>query len=184
MTDNYIVLRPSRSLFGGPLKALIVLDGIPLYSDGWSVVRTLPASEITSLTVLPGNQGYVRYGEAAQGGIIFVNTLSDDPNLMKLRTKWTLQNKKDNMLLPISIYRPYREFYCPTKFDNENDPAVQSRSTVFWDPEVYFNGKDPVKIKFNNLKHSGPVIITINGVSFNNLAGTGRASYQVSKINK
>jgi hypothetical protein len=84
------------------------------------------------------------------------------------------------MLLPISIYRTEKEFYQPTKFDTEYNPVIQSRSTTFWKSEVYFNGKEPARIKFTNLQHHGPVIITINGVSFNNLAGTGRFSYLVN----
>lgn len=184
MTDDFIILRPPRSMFGGPAYALVVLDGMPIYYNGWGIVRTIPPGEVTSLTILVGKQGYTMFGEAAQGGIIFVNTRGDNPNLMKLRTKWIMQNKQSDMLLPIDIYRSNIEFYCPTKFETEGDPAVRSRSTVFWAPEVYFNGKDPVMIKYNNLKHCGPVMIRINGVSFNNLAGTGRAGYQVSRTNR
>ncbi|MCX6321503.1 MAG: carboxypeptidase-like regulatory domain-containing protein [Bacteroidia bacterium] len=179
MTDDYIILRPPRSLFGGVVPALIVLDGVPRYSDGWRTVRSTSPNEITSLTVLMGSQAYARYGGAAQGGVIFVNTMSNDPTFMKLRTDWKLQHKKDNMLLPISIYRPYIEFYSPTKADIDIDPTLQNRSTIFWNPEVYFDGKEPVKIKYINLKHHGPALITINGISFNNLVGTGRASYRV-----
>jgi len=99
---------------------------------------------------------------------------------MKIRTDWKLQHNKDKMLLPISIYRPGKEFYKPAKFDIEKDPEIQRRSTIYWESEVYFNGKEPVKIKYLNLKHHGPVIITINGASVNNLVGTGRAKYMVN----
>ena len=179
MTINSIVLRPSRSLFGGSIPALIVFNGMPLYSDGWQIVRTTPPGDLTSLTILMGDQGTALYGMEAAGGVIFVNTMSADPSLMKIRTDWKLQHKKDNMLLPISIYRPYIEFYNPKKEDIIIDPTLQNRSTIFWKSEVYFDGKEPVKIKYINLKHHGPAIITINGASFNNLVGTGRASYRV-----
>jgi hypothetical protein len=39
--------------------------------------------------------------------------------------------------------------------------------------------KEPVKIKFPNLKKQGKVKIIINGVSSNNLLGTGKMSYNV-----
>ena len=83
------------------------------------------------------------------------------------------------MLQPIKIYRSNIEFYNPTKFDVENDPVIQSGSTYYWNPEVYFNGKNPIKISYLNLNHKGPVLITINGVSVYNLIGTGKASYRV-----
>jgi hypothetical protein len=133
------------------------------------------------LTILPGGQGFYQYGEAAGGGIIFVNTRSSDPSFQRIHTEWKLQNSNDKMLLPISIYRSGVEFYSPSKANIESDPMLGSRSTIFWDPQVYFNGKDPVNIKFTNLKRQGPVIITVNGVSFNNLFGTGKSSYLVSE---
>jgi hypothetical protein len=179
LTDKFVVLRFPRSFFGGSVAALIVLDGMPLHYNGWDYVRMMPANELTSLTILFGDQGYARYGAEAQGGIIFVNTRSNDPNLQKIRTDWKLQHFKDKMLLPISLYRPEKEFYKPTKFDIENNPMIAGLSTIFWQSYIYFNGNEPVKISYNNLKHRGPVIITINGVSDNNLVGTGRASYTV-----
>ena len=104
MTDNFIILHFPRSFFGGPVTALMVLDGMPLYTwDGWSLVRTIPPGQITSLTILFGSQGYTRYGKLAQGGVIFINTRSDDPNLLRIRTHWILQNEKDYMLVPINI---------------------------------------------------------------------------------
>jgi hypothetical protein len=179
MNDNYVILRPPRSIITSPVPALVVLDGMPLYFQGWSHVNSLSASEVTSLTVLIGKQGYARYGEAAQGGIIFVNTRADNPSLASIRTKWLLQNKKDKMLLPISIYRPNIEFYSPAGKEIDIDPVLQSRSLIYWDPEISFNGKEPVTIKYTNLKRRGPVIITINGVSVANQFGTGRSGYTV-----
>jgi len=83
------------------------------------------------------------------------------------------------MAVPFEIYRPTIEFYRPTKIVSDIDPIIQNRATVFWKSEVYFNGKEPVKINFTNLKRRGPVSITIHGVSSNDLMGTGKAGYLV-----
>jgi hypothetical protein len=179
MNDNYIVLRPPRSILGGGIPAMVVLDGMPLYSGGWPIAKTINPGEITSLTILFGSQASFRYGMQAAGGVIFINTRISDPSLQKLRTEWKLQNSKDKMLLPINIYRPGIEFYSPSASVMEFDPMLLNRSTIFWDSQVYFNGKDPVHLKFTNLKHQGPVIITVNGASFNNLVGSGKGSYIV-----
>ena len=160
-------------------KCLIVLDGQPLYNQSFDLVKTILPGDITSFTVLKGKGGYARYGEQAKDGVIFINTVSQNPSLMKVRTKWISQNAKDKMLVPIDLYRPNIEFYNPTKHDIESDPTFQSRATILWQPEVYFDGKEPVKIKYSNLKHAGSILITINGVSVNNLIGSGRAGYQV-----
>jgi hypothetical protein len=179
MTNEYVVIIPPRSFLGGAIPALIVVDGTPIYSDGWMYAKTIQPGEITSLTILKGTQGTTLYGMEAAGGVIFINTRSRDPNLMKIRTNWRLQHTKDKMLLPIRIYRSGIEFYSPTKLEIQNDPVIHNRSLIFWDPEVYFNGKEPVKIKYNNLLRQGPVVITLNGASFNNLVGTGKAGYMV-----
>jgi hypothetical protein len=178
ITLDNITLNSSASYLHGTTPALIVLDGMPLNS-GWSAVSSIPPSQLTSLTIVKGISGFSMYGQDALGGVIFVNTMSSDPNLMKLRSEWVSQNKNDKMLVPINIYRPSIEFYTPTKLENEIDPMFRNRATIYWESEVYFDGKEPVKIKYPNLNHNGPVIITINGASVNNLIGSGRAGYMV-----
>jgi hypothetical protein len=86
------------------------------------------------------------------------------------------------MLLPIAIYRSNIEFYNPSREEVDRDPQIQSSPTIFWKSEIYFNGKESVKIKYPNLKatnRDGKEIITINGVSSGNMSGSGRASYKV-----
>jgi hypothetical protein len=179
ITPNFIYLKSTRSILKGPIPALIVLDGMPIIDQGWPRVNTIPPAEITSLTILESKNGFIRYGEVAQGGVIFVNTRSSNPNLVKNRIKWMAQNSNDKMMVPISIYRPEVEFYNPTKVELANNPLLQNRATIFWQSELYFGGKDPVKIKIPNLKHRGPVVITVNGVSVDNLVGSGRGRYIV-----
>jgi hypothetical protein len=94
-------------------------------------------------------------------------------------TDWKNQNKSKNQLTPINIFRQNVEFYNPSRLEIEDNLVLSDRPTVYWNPEVYFDGNNPVKIKYLNLKNTGPVLITINGASVNNLIGTGRASYSV-----
>jgi len=179
------ILRTSFDLKSAMIRAnlgmgglLIVLDGQPLYNQTFDYIKTIPTSEITSITVLKGKGGFTMYGESAKFGVIFI-TRDLNSSLMKVRTKWVSQNAKDKMLVPIDIYRKTIEYYNPTKVDLDTDPTLQSRATILWESEVYFDGKEPVKIKYTNLNHNGPVVITINGASVNNLVGTGSASYMV-----
>jgi hypothetical protein len=179
ITPENIYLRSIRSVIKGPNPALIVLDGMPIYEQGWPRVNMIPPSEVTSLTILHSKTGVIRYGEVAMGGVIFINTRSSNPDLAKIRTKWNMQNKNDKMMVPINIYRPHVAFYNPTRADLESNPLLQGRATIYWQSEVYFGGKEPVKIRFPNLKHKGPVVITVNGMSVDNLVGSGRGRYVV-----
>jgi hypothetical protein len=161
-------------------EALIILDGQPLYepegSSSWDMVSTLSPSEISSLTFLDRKAGFTRYGEAALHGVIFINTYAANPSLNQVKTKWIRQNEKDKMLVPFEIYHPYKEFYCPTKLDYDSNLLFQNRATIYWNPEVYFNGNEPVKIKFNNPKSKGTVSIILNGISFTDFMGSEKKS--------
>ncbi len=155
MNDNIIVLRPPRSFFGGAVPALVVLDGMPIYGNGWSYVRTISTSDVTSLTILPGGQASFRYGMSAAGGVIFINTRSSDPSLQKAHTEWKLQHSDNKMLLPISLYRREKDFYAPSRTEIDIDPILKARATILWDPQVYFNGKDPVSYQVYQSDASG-----------------------------
>jgi hypothetical protein len=181
ISEKYVILRPPFSMIGGGLPAVFVLDGLNLpLQAGWEQVKTISPYDLSSLTILFGSRGTTKYGMDAAGGVIFVNTYVRNPGLMDLRLKWMQQNKNDKMLIPIGIFRAEKEFYVPTKLEINNDPVIQRRSTILWKSDVYFNGKDPVKMKYINLKRRGPAIITINGVSTNNLVGSGRSRYIVN----
>ncbi len=172
-TDDFenIILEPYSKY---PFPAYIILDGNPVNAKAgtWTRASKIIPSNLKSLTV------YRKFT-----GVIFLNSLKydHDPKLAKRYNDWAIKSKKDKLLLPITVYRPYKEYYNPTKAELDINPTLQDRATIFWDPEVFCDVKEPVKIKFPNTNHQGPVLITINGVSFNNLAGTGRAGYKVQK---
>jgi hypothetical protein len=173
-----IYFRQSHSLFGPRAKALIVLDGMTVYG-GWAEVRTLPTNQIKSISILYGAQGHLIYGEDGSGGVIFIET--NRSGFATVRTDWKVQNKNKNLLTPISIFRQYIEFYNPTQSEIVGNPVFRDRPTIYWNPEVYFDGKAPVKLKYTNPKCGSErkMKIIINGVSSNNLIGTANESYSV-----
>lgn len=179
ITEKYVFLRPPRSILKGAVPALVVLDGMPLYGSGWEMVQGINPSEITSFTVVRDSRGYTRYGEAAQGGIIFVNTRSSDPDFYKEKTEWRTQHDNNKILMPIYLYRPEKEFYIPTRFNVENNPSISYNPTVYWAPEITSEGKGPVKLSFFNPKRRGTYLIRINGATVDNLTGSGTGSYIV-----
>jgi hypothetical protein len=174
----FIFFRQNHSFFGGNVPVMIVLDGMSL-DNGWEQVRTLPPNQLSSISVLNGTQGHIIYGEEASGGVIFINT--NKSGFANIRTDWKTQDKSNNMLVPIKLFRPNIEFYNPTRSEIESDSALKGRATVYWNPELSFDGKDPVRIKYINPVRSARMIITINCVSLNNLIGTAKAGYWVNE---
>lgn len=157
---------------------LIVLDDIPQYFNGWAAVKHLLPSDLKSITKIGGIEGSSRYGSDGARGVIFVNTLysNSNPELDKRYQAWLTRNNKDRMFRIINVYRPFKEFYNPSKKEMANNQKLQNRPTIYWNPMVHFD-KKPVKIKFPNLAKQGKVMITINGVSKSTLAGSCRLIY-------
>jgi len=172
-----------RSKGETPSNALIVLDGNPLPLDyGWSMVNYMRPKDLKSLTILKGIDGFYRYGINAMGGVIFITSRPwNDQEFDKRYFDWSMRNNHDMMYSHINIYRYNVEFYNPNKAEIDSYPELQDRPTIYWNPIVYFNGKDPVKIKYLNNYKQGPIMVTINGVSTNNLVGSSKFSYRVQK---
>ena len=171
-----IYFRQTHSFFGGRIPVLLVLDDMPVY-EGWAAIRTFPTDQISSISVLDGPQGYIIYGEIGSGGVIFINSIKS--GIANVRTDWISQNRNNNLLTPIYLFRQNVEFYNPARSDTMENPALKDRTTIYWNPEVYFDGISPVKIKYLNPMRNTKMQIVINGVSLDNLSGTGKGSYAV-----
>jgi alpha-2-macroglobulin-like protein len=180
MDNDTIILNRSTSITIEAKPAFIVLDGVPIGKRGWSIVSSMLPSDIKSITILKSQEGFYQYGYDAIGGVIFVNTMYHDfdPKLQERYNIWLNRNEKSILYSQIDIYRTYRKFYNPSKSELAINPFLQERPTIYWNPLVYFD-KEPVKIKFPNLKKQGKVKVIINGVSSNNLIGTAETSYTI-----
>jgi hypothetical protein len=154
---------------------------MPLFNSGWRIVHDIPPYQISSISILDGTQGHTIYGEEASGGVILINT--NKSGFTNIRTDWKTQDKSNNMLVPLKLFRPNIEFYNPTRSEIENDPALNGRATVYWNPEIYFNGQNPVKIKYINPLRNAKMRIVINGVSLNYMIGNQIDSYSVKENN-
>ncbi|MFN8254147.1 MAG: hypothetical protein U0W24_00565 [Bacteroidales bacterium] len=177
-----VYLIPPQSILDPYIPALIVLDGFPLYTNGWEQVRNLNARNLKSVTVLKSMEAYYRYGAYALGGVIFINTMDGtiDPEFEKRYNIWLEKSSKllnDQLKVPFSIYRPSIEYYNLKKEDVPSSTLFKERKTIYWNSKVYFDGKEPVKISYPNLNRHGSVIVTINGISANNLVGNARYKY-------
>lgn len=183
ITGGQVFFNPARgpkyASSGGPIHPAVpvvfIVDGVP---DVYDNVCAIHPSNIVSLVVI---KDYVD-----GGGVVMVTTKTKNPYLLKLQADWKIKHSKDKILLPIRIYRTNVEFYNPTKAEVDINPKLQHTPTIFWKQEIYCDGQTPVIIKYPNLKNvkqDKTVIITINGISPNNMAGTGRASYKVLNLN-
>jgi TonB-dependent SusC/RagA subfamily outer membrane receptor len=158
--------------------ALIVVDDIPIYNNTYYPIAQMNATDIASITVLKGPQGFAIYGNGASDGVIIVTTKLGnkingiiDPN--------DKPEPVDNNLKQVRIFRSEVEYYIPTREQVEIVPEYQFRPTLLWKSDVYLDGSDPVLFKYPNNLGKGTVFIFVNGVSMTNLVGSGKDSYKM-----
>ena len=158
--------------------ALFVVDEVPVFDRTYYPIAQMPASDIASVTVIKGPQGYNKYGNDASHGVIIVTTKTGNRiNGIKNPDDGTETENPDYK--PARIFRSEIEFYTPTKEQVELISEYQFRPTLLWKSDVYLDGSGPVKFSYPNNLGSGRVMIFINGVSLTNLVGSGRISYSV-----
>ena len=175
--EKKIYLRAAAySLRGGYNPALVIIDNDPIYSNTYELIATLPASQIVSITIIKGPQGFARYGYPALGGIVFVSTKSRSGIINNIPYDPDL--KEGNMKF-VRLFRNDTEYYIPTKEEVNLIPEYRSRPTLLWQSELYVNKSGPIKIKYPNNMTKGTAIVIVNGVSVTNQVGTGRYIYQV-----
>ncbi len=180
MKEKRIYLRPAPNLRGITPPALLVFDDIPIWEKTYSLIADMPASQISSVTALKGNQGYAVYGESAVGGVVFITTRYKKMGDGDLAEEDFAPTKpEDDLMKAISIFRTEAEYYIPRKEDVATIPEYQFRPTIYWKDEVLLDGNGPVTITFPNHMLAGKVVVTANGVSFTNMPGAAKTSYVI-----
>ncbi len=158
--------------------ALFVVDNVPVFDRTYYPIAQMLASEIASITVLKGPQGFAQFGNDASNGVIMVTTKIGnringiiDPN-DESKPGYNLVNQ-------VRVFRTEVEYYIPTKEQVELVPEYQLRPTLLWKSDVYLDGSGPIKFEYPNNLGNGTVLIFVNGVSLTNLVGSNRFSYKI-----
>ena len=157
---------------------LFVVDDTPIIERTYAPIAQMPASEIVSVTVIKGPQGFARYGNDASNGMILVTTKTGN-RINGINNPEEKNGTEDNSFESTRIFRSEVEYYIPTKEQIELVPEYQFRPTLLWQSDVYLDGSGPVKIKYPNNMGNGSVMVFVNGVSLTNQIGSGRGSYSI-----
>jgi alpha-2-macroglobulin-like protein len=173
-----IYLRAIQYFTRGYIPALFVVDGSPIYDKTYMPITSMPASEIASVSVLSGMQGFGIFGNEAYGGVIFVTTKTGN------RINGGIDPDKesrpsDYLMKQVRLFRTETEYYTPTKKEIALIPEYQFRPTILWKNDVFIDSTGSVKLKYPNNLVKGTAIILVNGVSFTKLIGSNRYSYKV-----
>jgi hypothetical protein len=154
----------SSVLISADSGALFVLNDIPV-GNNYTAVENIPVTDIESITAVKGSMGFIRYGDAAKQGIVFITTKTKFENEHRI---WN-----ENLMTPVRLYRSEIEFYEPPFKKVAEDYQKHLHPTVLWTDEVISNGEDPIKLIIPALA-GRTLIVCINGVSSTNNVGSKR----------
>jgi TonB-dependent SusC/RagA subfamily outer membrane receptor len=163
---------------GRSRSALIVVDNNPIYDNTYSPIAQMSATDIASITVLRGPQGFAVYGNSASNGAILVTTKTGN-RINGITNPDEVSNLRNDLLKAVRVFRSEAEYYIPKKEQVEFVPEYQFRPTILWKDEIFIDESGPVKLKYPNNMGKGTVMIFVNGVSIANQAGSNKHSYMV-----
>jgi len=178
--NKKIILRPIKYFTRGYIPALFVVDNAPIYDNTYVPIAQMPSSEIASVSVLRGTQGFSMFGDEALGGVVFVTTKTGN-RINGGADSADESGTDDDLLKPVRLFRTETEYYIPTKEEVFFIPEFQSRPTVLWKNDVFIDSTGSVKIKYPNNIVKGTAMIVVNGVTFTNLVGSNKCSYKVKQ---
>ncbi|UJP66313.1 TonB-dependent receptor plug domain-containing protein [Mongoliitalea daihaiensis] len=130
-----ITIRGTGSL--NPLSPIFLLDNVPVDAD---VISTIAPSNVASIEVFKDGASLAIFGASGAGGALAVYTKRGSG----------LVDVGDGVFnLQYPGYTTAREFYIP-KYDKENDPRPDFRSTLYWSPKLTWTGNEATVEFFNN----------------------------------
>ncbi|HPT22309.1 MAG TPA: hypothetical protein PLR88_10210 [Bacteroidales bacterium] len=179
--NKKIILRAVKYFFTrGYVPALFVVDNAPIYDNTYVPIAQMPSSEIASVSVLRGPQGFAIFGNEAVGGVVFVTTKTGN-KINGGADPADESGTDDDIIKPVRLFRTETEYYIPTKEEVFFIPEFQSRPTILWKTDVFIDSTGSVKIKYPNNLIKSTAMILVNGVTFTNLVGSNRYIYKVKQ---
>lgn len=157
--------------------ALFVLDGMPQETH-YRYLTDIKPSDIHSVTALKGFGAYYVYGEDAIGGVVFIETKLNHTG-EKYDVSREVYKQAGDLRKLIRLFRANTEFYNPPELVIENDPAYWIRPTLYWNPEMFYDGSNPVEVSYFNHRKDGTVYIITNGVTISGDPVSGMYRYRI-----
>lgn len=179
MIKKYLVFSSSIYSNGSLEECLVELDGIVLTALGGESVAdqlaSMSVNEIESIDVIK-YAGGAGYGARGSNGVIIVKTVNGGQDQS---TKKTIDRRK---LQTVKL----KGFTTPTEFNfpeypttSINNDRVDSRATIYWNPNVITNGKEPATISFYAADIPTEYRIVVEGIDSNGKPVRGEKIIQI-----
>ncbi|MDR2231622.1 MAG: TonB-dependent receptor plug domain-containing protein [Tannerella sp.] len=156
-------------------EPLIIIDGVAVsgMGAGEDPLASMPVEMVESIDVFSGGSASA-FGARGANGVISITTVrgfSDSDRLTGTTTNNLVYS-------PLGYQKPI-EFYAP-KYDSpdaKNSTIPDFRTTIFWKPDIIFNGEEEVSFDFYTADFPTTYSVVIEG-----LTADGKIIRQVEKI--
>jgi TonB-dependent SusC/RagA subfamily outer membrane receptor len=163
VSGNSVLIRGPSSFIQSN-EPLYLIDNIP---TDVSAVQSINPNDVERIEVLKGPSAAI-YGVRGANGVIAVYTL---------RGSYMI---KGVLKFDMLGYHRAAEFYSPKYGTEFDDMVIDTRSSLYWDPEVRTDGTGTARIRFYNSDRLSRFYVVAQGVSADGQIGQAERSYLVT----
>jgi TonB-dependent SusC/RagA subfamily outer membrane receptor len=162
VSGNSVQIRGPSS-FTQSNEPLYLIDNVPVDVNA---VQSLNPNDVERIEVLKGPSAAI-YGVRGANGVIAIFTL---------RGSYMIKGVLNFEMLG---YHRANEFYSPVYGTEFDDLIVDTRSSLYWNPEVVTDGTGTARVKFYNSNKTSKFYVVVEGISPNGSIGSYERSYTV-----
>ncbi|MCC8409519.1 TonB-dependent receptor plug domain-containing protein [Mucilaginibacter sp. UR6-1] len=147
---------PYTTRGGGQMTVLI--DGM---AQGDDALRNITPFDVETVEVLRSGGKSAIYGFQGANGVIIITTKRGDGGF---KSSYDGNPPGVVMYTPLGYYVS-RAFYSP-KYDvpDKNTNMADMRSTIYWNPNIYCDGKTPAEVSYFNADGKGSYRVVVEGI--------------------
>ncbi|MBB2151058.1 TonB-dependent receptor [Pedobacter gandavensis] len=141
--------------FGGKIPMAVIHNGMQLPDNDISMINK---EDVQTIEVLNSLATTGIYGSGAAGGVLIITTKIRAGNFSDVAAApGLIKHTADGYSMPQLFYAPV---YEPDQANNPPD----SRSTVYWDSQVFSNGQGETAFSFYNTNEPGTYRVVLEGM--------------------
>ena len=165
----------------------IIIDGIPVKIDNYSLIGNLPTEEIKSVEIIEFPKNSRKYVSEVFGDPVallgafklsFINIYT-----YSKKGLFGVQKTPGILKKTISGFTPYLEFYAPKHADlNAVDWKIPDlRSVVYWAPNIKTYIEGNAKVGYYNDDNIGDMLVIVEGITPNGKIGYYEITYTIDE---
>ena len=175
------------SINKGLKPTLVVIDGIPVEYEGYSLIPDIPPSEVKSFELINSANGFFKLYmdvfpwadplEAPKfGSVIAIYTYAG-------KGLHGVEKPKGLLKTSIPVFSAPREFYAPKHENLSPQDWIKPdlRSLIHWTPETWTDENGKAEITYYNTDKTTPVMVVVEAISEDGKIGYETISYPVRK---